>query len=185
MFERVKFDFKRLIDQEPNMPTKLAGLLFNPGFHAVLLYRLAHWFSTHHLGAIALIVSYLNAVVTGAQISARAVIGKGLVIYHPHGMVIGGTAVIGDFCTLTQGNVIGQHRGGGDRPTISDHFYAGVGAKILGNIRIGHHVRVGANAVVLQSLPDCVTAIGLPAKIVSYKKTHSLSRDRWQSKSSI
>jgi serine O-acetyltransferase len=104
---------------------------------------------------------------TGAQLSPRAIIGKGLVIYHPHGMVIGANTVIGDFCTLMQTNVIGQHRGGGDRPKIGDHFYAGAGAKILGKITIGNHVRVGANAVVLQSLPDNVTAVGIPAKIVA------------------
>ena len=170
MFDRIRADIRRLTDQEPNVFPKLAVILFNLGLHAVLLYRFSHWLSTHHLGALAVMVSYWNSVFTGAQISARAVIGKGLVIYHPHGNVIGTTAIIGDYCTLTQGNVIGQHRGGGDRPTIGDHFYAGAGAKILGNIRIGNHVRVGANAVVLQSLPDGVTATGVPAKIVCHEK---------------
>jgi serine O-acetyltransferase len=65
-----------------------------------------------------------------------------------------------------QSNVIGQLRGGGDRPTIGNHFYAGAGAKILGKIEVGSDVRVGANSVVIQSLPDGVTAIGVPARII-------------------
>src|SRR5262245_55171459 len=103
MFDRIRADIRRLTDQEPNVCAKLAVILFNPGLHAVFLYRFSHWLSIHHLGALALMVSYWNSVFTGAQISARAVIGKGLVIYHPHGNVIGTTTIIGDYCTLTQG----------------------------------------------------------------------------------
>ena len=83
------------------------------------------------------------------------------------GIVIG-EAKIGDYCTLIHANLIGQHRGGGDRPTIGNHFYAGTGAKIMGRIQICNHVRVGANAVVLQSLPDNVTAVGVPARVISH-----------------
>src|SRR5262249_55195672 len=100
------------------------------------------------------------------QISSRAVIGRGLVIYHPYGMVIGRGAVIGDYCTLIHGNTIGQLYGGDDRPIIGNYFYAGTGAKILGNIKIGDHVRVGANAVVIQSLPAGVTVATPPARII-------------------
>jgi serine O-acetyltransferase len=167
MFQHVTADIRRLTDVEPNALTKFAVLAFNLGLHAVLLYRFSHWLVTHHLGGLAPVITYWNSVLTGAQLSPRAIIGKGLVIYHPHGMVIGANTVIGDFCTLMQTNVIGQHRGGGDRPIIGDHFYAGAGAKILGKITIGNRVRVGANAVVLQSLPDNVTAVGIPAKIVA------------------
>jgi serine O-acetyltransferase len=170
MFERINSDIRRLTDVEPNLVTKLAVIIFNLGLHAVMLYRVSHWFSTHHLGALAVLTAYWNSVFTGAQLSPHAVIGKGLVIYHPQGIVIGATTVIGDHCTLMQTNVIGQYRGGGDRPTIGSHFYAGAGAKILGKITIGDHVKVGANAVVLQSLPDHVTAVGVPAKIVRCKK---------------
>jgi len=167
MFYRIRADIRRLTDAEPTALLKFAVVAFNLGLHAVLLYRLSHWLATHHLGWIAVLVAYWNSVLTGAQISPRAIIGKGLVIYHSHGMVIGTATVIGDFCSLMHTNVIGQHRGGGDRPTIGDHFYAGAGAKILGKITIGNHVRVGANAVVLHSLPDGVTAVGVPAKIVA------------------
>jgi serine O-acetyltransferase len=98
-----------------------------------------------------------------------------LVIYHSHGIVIGTSVIIGDYCSVTQGIVIGQHRGGGDRPTVGDYFYAGMGAKILGSMQFGDHVKVGANAV-LQSLPDRVTAVGVPAKIVSRKQPANNNR---------
>ena len=169
MFDRIQVDIRRLTDQERSVCSRLAVIFFNPGLHAVILYRLGHWLSTHHLEVLALLVSYWSSVFTGAQISARATIGKGLIIYHPHGHVIGATAIIGDYCTLTQTNVIGQRRGGGDRPTIGDYFYAGAGAKILGSIKIGNRVRVGANSVVLHSLPDGVSVVGVPASIVSHK----------------
>jgi serine O-acetyltransferase len=166
LFHHIRADIHRLTAGEPDIINKTAVVLFNLGLHAVLLFRFSHWLSVHHLTALAVIVAYWNSVFTGAQISVRAIIGKGFVIYHPKGMVIG-PAMIGENCTLTQTNLIGQRRGGGDRPTIGDHFYAGAGAKILGKIRIGNHVHVGANAVVVESLPDGVTAIGVPAKIVS------------------
>jgi serine O-acetyltransferase len=165
MFENIKADIRRLTDQESGLVVKFGVVFFNLGLHAVLLYRLSRWLYLHHLGPLSVVITYLSSVFTGAQISRGAAIGKGLVIYHPQGTVIGPTA-IGDYCTLMQSNVIGQLRGGGDRPIIGDHFYAGAGAKILGSIQIGHHVRVGSNAVVIESLPDGVTAIGVPAKII-------------------
>jgi serine O-acetyltransferase len=165
MLRCVKADIRRLTEQEPSFFLKLAVVLFNLGLHATLLYRLSRWLQLHHLVGLGVVVTYFNSIFTGAQISARATIGKGLVIYHPQGIVIG-ASIIGDQCTLTQGNVIGQLKGRGDRPTIGDHFYAGAGAKILGRIWIGDHVKVGANSVVIHSLPDGVTAIGIPAKIV-------------------
>lgn len=169
MLDAVRTDVHRLTESEHSLANKLGIFFLHIGLHAVLWYRVSHWLAMHHLGPVAAIIAYWAAVLTGAQISPRARIGKGLVIYHPHGVVIGATAVVGDYCTLTQTNVIGQLRGRGDRPTIGDYFYAGAGAKVLGPIRIGNHVKIGANSVVLDSLPDGVTAIGIPAIIVSSK----------------
>jgi serine O-acetyltransferase len=170
MFDFIRGDIRRLIQDEPDFLTKAAVILFNLGLHAVVLYRFSHWLSVHHLGGLATIAAYCNSLFTGAQISPRAKIGKGLVIYHPQGMVVGATSTIGEFCTLTQTNMIGQRYGRNDRPVIGDHFYAGAGAKIMGTIRIGNHVRVGANAVVLESLPDHVTAVGIPARVIPTSK---------------
>ncbi|HWX77244.1 MAG TPA: hypothetical protein VNY32_07200 [Candidatus Acidoferrales bacterium] len=176
MFENVRADIHRLTDQESRLVVKFGVVFFNLGLHAVLLYRLSRWLYLHHLGPLSVVVTYFNSVLTGAQLSRGAAIGKGLVLYHPQGTVIGPT-IIGNYCTLMQSNVIGQLRGGGDRPIIGDHFYAGAGAKILGRIKVGHHVRVGANAVVIHSLPDGVTAIGVPAKIVDPSDAQARAAD--------
>lgn len=166
MFDNIQTDIRELTRREQSVIAKLGVTLLNPGLHAVLLYRAARWLHVHHLGPLALLTGYFSAFLTGAQISARATIGKGLVIYHPYGVSIGATAVIGEYCTLTHANLVGQRLGSGDRPCIGDYFVASTGAKILGQIQIGNRVRVGPNAVVTRSLPDGVTVAGNPAKIV-------------------
>ena len=170
MFEHVRADIHELMRNRTGVLTKLRVILLHPGLRAVLLYRAARWFHLHHLRPFAMLLGYFSSVVTGAQISARAEVGKGLVIYHPYGIVIGATAVVGEYCTLVHGNVIGQLQGGGDRPVIGSHFVAGRGAKILGRIRIGDKVRVGPNAVVTQSLPDGLMVAGNPAKIIRNRR---------------
>src|ERR1043166_5288976 len=105
MFDHIKADAKRLLDQEPDRLHRLATLFFNLGFHAVVLYRLSSWLYRHGMGSLGGLVSYVNTVFTGAQISGRAIIGKGLLIYHAPGIVIGQTS-IGDYCTLTHANLI-------------------------------------------------------------------------------
>jgi serine O-acetyltransferase len=170
MFDHLKDDVRRVTAGESTMVHRAVAIAFNLGFHAVLLYRLSHWLHRHHMSGLGLIVSYVNSVLTGAQISRRATIGKGLAILHPAGVVVGATTVIGASCTLVAGNTIGQLRGTNDRPCIGDHFYAGAGAKILGKITVGDHVNVGANSVVLHSLPDHVTSVGVPARIVSRRE---------------
>src|SRR5215467_2916319 len=112
MFENIRIDIARLISQEPNLLLKFAVVFFNLGLHAVLLYRLSRWLYLHHLGPLSIVVTYFNSIFTGAQISRAASIGKGLVLYHPQGTVIGATTVIGSYCTLMQSNVVGQRRGG-------------------------------------------------------------------------
>jgi serine O-acetyltransferase len=166
MFEYVRADIRELTRQETGVLMKLGVILLHPGLHAVVLYRAARWLHLRHMRPLAVLISYFSSVLTGAQISSRADIGKGLVIYHPHGIMIGATAVIGDCCILVHGNVIGQLYGGGDRPVIGNHFFAATGAKMLGRIRIGDKVRAGPNAVVTQSLPDGVTVAGNPARIM-------------------
>ena len=166
MFDYVRADVRALAQQEKGSFAKLAVVLLHPGLHSVLLYRLSRWLFLHRMGALSLLVNYVSSIVTGAQISHRAEIGKGLIVYHPRGIVVGGTAVLGDHCTLVHGNVVGQLYGGGDRPVIGERLYAATGAKLLGRIQIGSNVSVGPNAVVTVSLPDGVTVAGNPARIV-------------------
>jgi len=166
MFELVRADVARVTSQESGLASKVGLFFFHPGLQAVLLYRLARWLLLHHLGPLAVITNYVNSVLTGAQISPRAIIGKGLRIYHPQGMVIGAGTVVGEHCTLSHGNMIGTFAGDEERPVVGDHFTAATGAKILGKITVGNYVRVSPNSVVITSLPDNVVATGVPARIL-------------------
>jgi serine O-acetyltransferase len=163
MFEFVGADICRVTAQEVSFTSKLALFLFHPGLQAALFYRFARWLLLHGMSPLAVVVSYLSSVVTGAQISPRAVIGKGLRIYHPQGVVIGAGAVIGEHCTLSHGNMIGTF-GEGERPVVGHRFSAATGAKVLGKITVGDNVRVGPNSVVITSVPDGVVMIGVPAR---------------------
>ena len=165
MFEYITADFLELTRNELSILEKMGVMLFHPGFHAVLFYRVARWFHLHGIRPIAVLVSYISSILTGAQISARAAIGKGLVIYHPHGIVVG-PVVIGEYCTLAHENLIGQLHGGGDRPVIGNRFFAGTGAKIMGRIRIGDEVFVAPNTVVTHSVGSRLTVAGNPARII-------------------
>jgi serine O-acetyltransferase len=166
MLESVRADVQRMTAQEQGLGSKIGLFFFHPGLQAVLFYRLARWLLLHRLGPFAVITSYVSSVVTGAQISPRAIIGKGLRIYHPQGVVIGAGAVVGEHCTLSHGNMIGTFAGDEERPTIGHHFSAATGAKILGKITVGDYVRVSPNSVVITSLPDNVVATGVPARIL-------------------
>lgn len=166
MLEFVRADIRRVTGQESQLASKVALFLFHPGLQAVLLYRLARWLLLHRLGFLSVVASYLSSVLTGAQISPRAVIGKGLCIYHPQGIVISAGAVVGDQCTLSHGNMLGSFAGDGERPTIGDRFSAATGAKVLGKVTLGNNVRVSPNSVVITSLPDDVVVIGVPARIL-------------------
>ena len=182
MFQHIRADLLRAAEAHRALFDKLPKLVFDSGLHAVLLYRLSHWLCVHHLFWLGVVVSYWNSVFTGAQISPHAVIGKGLLVHHPRGLVIGPVA-IGAYCTFTRLNMVGQRRGGGDWPSIGDHFYAGRGAKVLGRIQIGNNVRVEPQAVVIDSLPDGVRATGIPAKIVSEDlRDEQLSKSRFASR---
>lgn len=177
-FESIKADLDRLLAREARIPGKIGILCTHLGFHAVLAYRVSRWLHRHRLDVLAIPIAYLSAIITGAQISRHAQIGKGLEICHPQGVVVGATAVIGDHCTLVHSNVIGQIRGDGDRPCIGNNFYAGAGAKILGRITIGNNVNVGANSVVIRSLPDGVSVVGVPAAIVFGRQAASATPDQ-------
>lgn len=164
--DSIRADVRRMTAQEAGLASKIGLFFFHPGLQAVLFYRLARWLLLHRLGPLAVVTSYVSSVLTGAQISPRAIIGKGLRIYHPQGVVIGAGAVVGDYCTLSHGNMIGTFAGDEERPSIGHHFSAATGAKILGKITVGDHVRVSPNSVVITSLPDNVVATGVPARIL-------------------
>lgn len=101
---------------------------------------------------------------TGIQIPKSTKIGKGLRIHHWGGIIVNGAAVIGDYCQLRPGIIIGNLHDGNDVPIIGDNVSVGGGAKILGDIHVGNNVKVGANAVVIRDVPDNATTVGIPAR---------------------
>ena len=142
--------------------------LLYSGLHAVIWYRIAHWFFKHHLFFIARLLSQTAKWLTGIEIHPGATIGKGLLIDHGSGVVIGETAEIGDNCTIYQGVTLGgTGKDKGKRhPTLGDNVMVGSGAKILGPFKVGSNSKIAANAVVLEEIPENCTAVGVPARIV-------------------
>jgi serine O-acetyltransferase len=140
----------------------------NPGIHAVILYRIASGLHRRGLGPLAAIVSLFNVFLTSADIDQRAEFGPGLRIYHPVGVVVHRDARVGARARLFSDVVFGlrgpKHEGA---PTAGDDLRVGSGAKLLGNIKIGDRVSIGANAVVLHDVPDDHLAIGVPARNVA------------------
>ena len=166
-------DFRVIFERDPAARSALAVFLTYPGFHAVVLYRIAHRLYRSHLTLLARIVSLVARFLTGVEIHPAACIGPGFFIDHGMGVVIGEPTVIGSDVTLYQGVSLGgtgKDRGQKRHPTLGDHVLVGAGAKILGNVTIGEGVRVGSNAVVLRSIPPHSTVVGIPGRVVRTKE---------------
>jgi serine O-acetyltransferase len=167
-------DFQVIFERDPAARSRLSVFLTYPGFHAVLLYRIAHFLYRNRLTLPARLVSLLGRFLTGVEIHPGAVIGPGFFIDHGMGVVIGETTVIGSDVTLYQGVSLGgtgKDSGQKRHPTLGNHVLVGAGAKILGNVTIGEGVRVGSNAVVLRSIPPHSTVVGIPGRVVRSKET--------------
>ncbi len=166
--ENVKYDVNAVKERDPAARSSAEILLLYSGIHAMLAYRIAHKLheNEHYFGARA--ISQLARHCTGIEIHPGAKIGKGLVIDHGMGVVIGETAEIGDNCTLYQGVTLGGTGKdiGKRHPTLGNGVMVGAGAKILGPFKIGDNSKIAANAVVLEEIPENCTAVGIPAKIV-------------------
>jgi serine O-acetyltransferase len=143
------------------------------GFWALVLYRFGRWRYTIRSRALRMPFSFaykfskfFSEMLLGIELPCEAVIGRRFVIEHAGAIVISGDAVFGDDCVVRQGVTVGlrnrMHRGS---PVIGDRCDIGAGAKILGNIRIGNDVAIGANAVVLCDVPDNCIAVGVPAVV--------------------
>lgn len=142
-----------------------------PGLHAIIIHRFAHFL--HQLGIPVLprFVSHLGRFFTGIEIHPGAKIGRGFFVDHGMGVVIGETTEIGDNVTLYQGVTLGGtgKERGKRHPTLGNNVVVGVGAKVLGAVKIGDNSRIGAGAVVLKDVPPNSTAVGVPAKVVAFK----------------
>ncbi len=168
LLKRITEDLHAVFERDPAATSRWEVLLSYSGFHALLAYRLAHWLWKKNIPIIPRLISQLARWLTGIEIHPGAQIGRGFFIDHGMGVVIGETAVIGDFVTLFQGVTLGGT--GKDRgkrhPTLGNHVVVGAGAKVLGDITIGDFVKVGANSVVLRSVPSNSTVIGIPGRVI-------------------
>ena len=168
---KIRNDFNAALSMDPAATSKLEVALTYAGFHALLFYRLAHWLDRHRIPFLPRALSQFGRFLTGIEIHPGAIIGSGLFIDHGMGVVVGETTEIGDNVTLFQGVTLGGtgKQRGKRHPTIGSHVVVGAGAKVLGPITIGDYVKIGANSVVLQDVPDHSTVVGIPGRIVRIK----------------
>ncbi len=168
MFSRLKEEIAVVFERDPAARNTWEVITCYPGFHALLVHRLAHWLWGLHLKWLARLVSHVGRFLTGIEIHPGARIGRRFFIDHGMGVVIGETAEVGDDCTLYHGVTLGgtSWNKGKRHPTLGNGVVLGAGAKILGPITIGDGARVGSNAVVVKSVPPGATAIGIPAHIL-------------------
>ena len=166
--DTVKADVAAVRDRDPAARSNAEVLLLYSGVHAIIAHRIANKLYKKKFYFAARAVSQASKVMTGIEIHPAATIGKGLVIDHGTGVVIGETAEIGDNCTIYQGVTLGgTGKDVGKRhPTLGNNVMVGAGAKVLGPLRIGDNTKIAANAVVLDEIPENCTAVGIPAKIV-------------------
>lgn len=175
----LKHDIQSIRERDPAAGSVLEILTY-AGLHAVAFYRIAHWFYLKDHKVIARIISQTARMITGIEIHPGAKIGKGLLIDHGSGVVIGETAEIGDYCLLYQGCTLGgtgkDH--GKRHPTLGNNVMVGCGAKVLGPFTVGDNAKIAANAVVLSPVPPNSTAVGVPAKIVKQNGKRTLDLDQ-------
>lgn len=172
MFKNLRYDLSRVIENDPAARSKIEVFLLYPTIHALIAYRISHFFYTKKLFFLARLISQISRFLTGIEIHPGAKIGKGLVIDHGMGVVIGETAEIGDNVLLYHGVTLGgTGKDKGKRhPTVGDNVIIGSGAKVLGAIYIGSNSKIGANSVVLKDVPEGATAVGIPAKNIVKEK---------------
>lgn len=178
--KEIRKDLRSVMERDPAAGSELEVLLTYSGVHAVIVHRAAHWFYKRGHKIIARIISQTMRGITGIEIHPGAKIGKGLLIDHGSGVVIGETAEIGDYCLLYQGCTLGgtgkDH--GKRHPTLGNNVMVGAGAKILGPFKVGDNAKIAANAVVLKEVPPNSTAVGVPARIVRQNGKRTLDLDQ-------
>lgn len=168
MFSGLKRDINAIKERDPAARNSLEVLLLYAGLHALMLHRPAYWLYNHKCFFTARLLSQFARFLTGIEIHPGAKIGRGVLIDHGSGTVIGETAEVGDGCTIYQGVTLGgTGKDKGKRhPTLEENVLVGCGAKILGPFTVKSGSKVAANAVVLSPMPENSTAVGVPARIV-------------------
>jgi serine O-acetyltransferase len=166
--DNFRTDIVATYDRDPATSRFLEPVLYFKGFHAIQTYRLAHWLWGKHRRDFAYYLQSRSSTVFQADIHPAAKIGRGIFLDHATGVVVGETSVIDDDVSLLHGVTLGGtgNESGDRHPKIRRGVLIGAGAKILGNIEIGHCARVAAGSVVVKPVPNNVTVAGVPAKVV-------------------
>lgn len=164
-------DLDAVILRDPATLSRIQAAFFSSGFHAICLYRLAHFLWKKHLKFTARLISQISRFLTGVEIHPAAKIGKAFFIDHGMGVVIGETTEIGDNVTIYHGVTLGGttvfDKNGKTmtkrHPTIGNNVIIGSGAQVLGPIKVSNNVKIGANAVVVKDVAPNLTVVGVPA----------------------
>ncbi|MEL7213376.1 MAG: serine O-acetyltransferase [Pseudomonadota bacterium] len=166
--EAARADLAAVYERDPACHRLIQPILYFKGFQAVQAYRIGHWLWDEGRTDLSYFFQMRVSEVFGIDIHPAARIGKGLMIDHAHSIVIGETAVVGDNVSMLHSVTLGgTGKEDDDRhPKIADGVLIGAGAKVLGNIHVGHCSRIAAGSVVLEDIPPMKTVAGVPAKIV-------------------
>ena len=162
-------DFQIIFKRDPAARNWLEVVCCYPGLHALAIHRLSHDLWHRHIPFLPRFLSHIARFLTGIEIHPGATIGQGVFIDHGMGVVIGETAIIGDYCLIYQNVTLGGtgKEIGKRHPTLGHSVIVGAGAKVLGNIEIGDHVRIGAGSIVLADVPHDCTVVGVPGRVIS------------------
>ncbi|MBL1176248.1 serine O-acetyltransferase [Pantanalinema sp. GBBB05] len=173
-WQTLQIDFSIIFERDPAARNWLEVLVCYPGWHALVLHRLAHWLHVRRVSFFPRLIAHVARLFTGIEIHPGATIGKGMFIDHGMGVVIGETAIVGDYALIYQGVTLGGtgKESGKRHPTLGNHVVVGAGAKVLGNIQVGDYVRVGAGSIVLRDVPSTCTVVGIPGRNICRRDQH-------------
>lgn len=165
---KIKRDIASVIDRDPAARSWLEVMLVYSGLHAIWIHRVTHWLWMRNVRFLARWISQFARWITGIEIHPGATLGLGFFIDHGMGVVIGETAEVGEDVTMYHGVTLGgtSLNKGKRHPTIGDRVVIGAGAKVMGAITVGSDSRIGANAVVVRSVPENSVVVGVPGQIV-------------------
>lgn len=180
-FKYLKADIDAVLERDPASKSRLEVYFLSPGVKALKMHRWANFFWRYGFEFIAKFISMRARKKTGIEIHPAATIGKGVMIDHGMGVVIGETAVVGDNCTIYQNVTLGgTGKDTGKRhPTIGNNVMIGSGAKVLGPFSVGDNSKIASNAVVLSEVPPNSTCVGVPARVVK-QNNKRVSDCEWQ-----
>jgi len=175
MWQSIKEDIQVVFQRDPAVRSAWEVALAYPGFHAILMHRLAHWLWQRRYTTLARFVSHVGRFLTGIEIHPGAIIGRRFFIDHGMGVVVGETTEIGDDVTIYQGVTLGGTSTARIKrhPTIEDSVTIFSGAAVLGPVIVGRHSRVGAGSVLVTSVPPHSTVVGIPGRVVKTEALHT------------